>query len=102
MYVSRMQSAWERERREKGNALTVLLATWVKVHKQGEGKSEREERPRASRGDDAGDTTRNSSSQDYNDVEENSADSAGMDSGDSDGEDIVEDFRLTSESDESD
>ena len=90
------QSAWERERREKGNTLTILLATWVKIHKQGEGKSDRGERAQPSGGDDAGDTTRNSSSQEYSDVEENSADSAGMDSGDSDGEDIVEDFRLSS------
>ena len=35
-------------------------------------------------------------------MEENSADSAGIDSGDGDGEDIVEDLRLSSESDESD
>ena len=99
--MSRVQSAWERERREKGNTLTILLATWVKIHKQGEGKSERGERAQPSGGgDDAGDTTRNSSSQEYRDVEENSAESAGMDLGSSDGEDIVEDFRLST--DESD
>ncbi len=99
-----IQSAWERERRERGNPLTALLATWVKIHQQGEGQGEKEAGPRPSRSRGGGvrDTSRNSSSKDDSDVEENSAESAEMDSGDSDGEDIVEDFRLSSESDETD
>lgn len=88
-----VQSAWERERREKGNALTVLLATWIRVHKQGE---ERPSRPsRVAKGDDTRDTVSSSSGEEDSAVEESSAEME-----DSDGKDIVEDFRLSS--DESD
>lgn len=98
-----MQSAWERERREKGNPLTVLLATWVKVHQQGD-KGEGPRPLSGSRGGRVRDTGGDSSlsEEDTSDAEDNSAESAEIDSGESDGEDIVEDFRLSSESDESD
>ena len=95
-----MQSAWERERREKGNALSVLLATWIKVHKQGEGQTARGDKPSPSSREDAGDSSSSSSSGEQSDAEESSiASDAGIqkDSADSDGEDIVEDFRLSSE-----
>ena len=97
-----MQSAWERERREKGNLLTVLLSTWVKVHQQGEkGKGPRPSKSRVGGVRDTGGDS-SVSEEGTSDGEESSPESAEMDSGDSDGEDIVEDFRLSSESDESD
>ena len=39
MTVICSQLSWERERREKGNAVTSLLATWLKVHTQSAHKS---------------------------------------------------------------
>ena len=91
-----MQSVWERERKEKGNALTVLLATWIKVHKQGE---ERPQPSRVAKHDNARDTSSSISSEEYSNVEENSA-AAMEERADSDGEDIVQDLILSS--DESD
>ena len=93
-----MQAVWERERREKGNALTVLLATWIKIHKQGEGQVERASP--SNRSDTTKPKERHFSDGEYSGSEERSTGTSGVqdDSEDStDGEDIVEDFRMSSE-----
>ena len=108
--MSTLQRDWERERKEKGNVVINLLRTWEKVHHQQtaavpemlpqkesrdsspepEPESEAEREPDPDQSDD----------DDVSDLEEESADSAesASDIG-SCGEDIIEDFNLSSSED---
>lgn len=112
-----MQNVWERERREKGNALTVFLATWVRVHKpkdvQAESEKKNRESPSASAMDEdqpalvlasleEGASSGSSTKEHSDREEESSAESARLDST-SNEEDVVEDLMdLMFSSDESD
>ena len=79
-----LQMAWERERREKGNAVTCLLATWQKVHKPSPNEQAHSE------------SKASSCEESSISGQEDTADSS-QSGTDTDGEDIIEEFELSSE-----
>lgn len=95
-----LQRTWERERKERGNVVTNLLATWEKVHHEQTAVdvSPQEE----SRDRDSSPEPEEEKSEEVriSDLEDESADSSecASDTG-SCGEDIVEDFNLASSED---
>ena len=99
MTVVCSQLSWERERREKSNAVTSLLATWLKVHTQSAHKSspvqassdQSASSPASHSHSSQGDSDGYSTSEQEETVESAESDA------DDDVMDIVEDFELSSD-----